>query len=172
MKMQSKVPFGLGWRTHFNFCVASLPEAISDPEPVLRKSKQFTIFEFIKKDESDDVVSDCDTPEACLLTQFHVVFVYSCNITIISRINQQVVHTLTFENLQIRDVSFDLQMGRILLSTKQAPCLMSTLENEQVDAWRQFLAKGSIEEAFQYHQTSEQRLYLAGIWADQLFEKG
>jgi len=42
-----KVPFGLGWRTHFNFCVADLP----DPEidPILRKSKQFKIFEFMKK---------------------------------------------------------------------------------------------------------------------------
>ena len=49
---------------------------------------------------------------------------------------------------------------------------MSTLENEQIDAWRQFLAKGNIEEAYRYHQSPEQRLYLAGIWADQLFEKG
>ena len=63
-------------------------------------------------------------------------------------------------------------MSRILLSMKEAPCQMSTLENEQTDAWRQYLAKGFIEEAYRFHQTPEQRLYLAGIWADQLFERG
>lgn len=166
------MPFGLGWRTHFNFCVAVLPDAKVDREPVLKKSKQFTIFEFVKKGESDEVTSDCDTPKACLLTQFHVVFAYLSNITVISRVNQQVVHTVSLKDLHIRDISFDLQMSRILVITKSAPCLMGTLENEKVDAWRQFLARGSIEEAFQSHQTPEQRLYLAGIWADQQFEKG
>ena len=94
-KLHAKVPFGLGWRTHFNFCVAVLPEPKADAEPILRKSKQFTIFEFVKKGEGDEIVSDTDTPQACLLTQFHVVFVYVSNITVVSRINQQVVHTLS-----------------------------------------------------------------------------
>ena len=49
---------------------------------------------------------------------------------------------------------------------------MSTLEDEAVDAWRQYLAKGNIEESYKYHQSTEQRLYLAGLWADQLFDKG
>ena len=66
--LYQKEPFGIGWRTHFNFCVANLPQPEAESEPVLRKSKQFTVFEFIKKQEGDDVVSDCDTPVACLLT--------------------------------------------------------------------------------------------------------
>ena len=59
------MPFGLGWRTHFNFCVANLPDpadAVSESDAVLRKSKQFTIFEFVKKQGDEDVVSDFDTP--------------------------------------------------------------------------------------------------------------
>ena len=44
-------------------------------------------------------------------------------------------------------------MGRILLSTKDAPLHMSTLENEAVDAWRYLLAKGNLEEAFKYNQS-------------------
>lgn len=56
-----KVPFAIGWRTHFNFCVANLPDP-SQGEPILRKSKQFTIFEFIRKQENDEIMSDYDTP--------------------------------------------------------------------------------------------------------------
>ena len=72
----------------------------------------------------------------------------------------------------MRDLAFDLMMGRILLITREAPLLMASFENEAVDAWRQFLANGEIEEAFRYQQSKEQRLYLAGLWADQLFAKG
>ena len=81
-----KVPFAIGWRTHFNFCVANLPDP-SQGEPILRKSKQFTIFEFIKKQENDEIMSDYDTPQSCLLTQFHVAFAYTSNITVVSRVN-------------------------------------------------------------------------------------
>ena len=66
----------------------------------------------------------------------------------------------------LREISFDLLMGRILLTTREAPVLFSTLENEKTDAWRQFLAKGNIEDAYKYAQTSEQKLYLSGLWAD------
>jgi len=50
----------------------------------------------------------------------------------------------------LREISFDLLMGRILLTTREAPVLFSTLENEKTDAWRQFLAKGNIEDAYKY----------------------
>ena len=148
--LSQKLPFALGWRTHFNFCVANLPEAVSEPEPILRKSRQFTVFEFVKKEEADAVASDYHTPQSCLLTQFHVVFAFTSNLTVVSRISQQVVHNISLAPLQVKDIFFDLLLGRTLLVTKEAPLLMATFENEVVDAWRQFLAKGDIEEAFRY----------------------
>ena len=63
-------------------------------------------------------------------------------------------------------------MGRVLLATKDAPALMSTFESESVDAWRQHLSLGNIEEAYRCQQSAQQREYLAGLMADQLFEKG
>lgn len=59
--LQQKVAYAIGWRTHFNFCVANLlSTGLDDRDPVLRKSRQFTIFEFMKKQELEDVVSDTD----------------------------------------------------------------------------------------------------------------
>ena len=54
----------------------------------------------------------------------------------VSRVNQQVVQTVSLSSLDARDISFDLLMGRVLLITDVAPLHMSTLENEAVDAWR------------------------------------
>ena len=81
-----------------------------------------------------------------------MVFAYTHNVTVVSRVSQQVVYNVSLgESIQVRDISFDLLMGRVLLGTKDAPVLISTLENEAVDAWRQFLAKGEIQEAYKYH---------------------
>ena len=49
--------------------------------------------------------------------------------------------------------------------------LVSLLQDEGVDAWRQFTAKGLIKEALSTYRTKEQKEYLAGVYADQLFEK-
>ena len=74
---------------------------------MLRKSKQFTVFDFIKKQETSDVISDSDTPKSCLLTQFHVVFAYSSNITVVSRVSQHVVYNLSLGSNTVSDISFD-----------------------------------------------------------------
>ena len=59
----NKEAFGLGWRTHFNFCVAKLPTS----EKPLKQSK-FTIFEFLKRNDSEKSIVDTEIPQACMLT--------------------------------------------------------------------------------------------------------
>ncbi len=95
-----------------------------------------------------------------------MAFAYTQNITVVSRVNHQVVYYLPIQPVFLREISFDLLMGRILLTTREAPVLYSTLENEKTDTWRQFLAKGKIEDALKYARTHEQKMYLAGLWAD------
>lgn len=62
--LQQKVAYAIGWRTHFNFCVANLlPSGTGgqdDRDGIVRRSRQFTIFEFMKKEQVEDVVSDTD----------------------------------------------------------------------------------------------------------------
>ena len=78
------------------------------------------------------------------------MFAYTNNITVVSRINHQVVFFQSVQPLQIKDIQFDLLEGRVLLVTRNAPVLFSTFENEKVDAWRQQLAQGRIDEALKY----------------------
>ena len=63
-------------------------------------------------------------------------------------------------------------MKRTLLISKEAPVLASQLKDEGIDAWRQFMQKGLLKEALHTYKTAEQKEYLAGVYADQLFEKG
>ena len=107
-----------------------------------------------------------------MLTQYHVAFAYTSNITVVSLINQQVVFSKNCAPLALRSISTDYWMKRTLLVSKEAPVLASQLQDEGIDAWRQFLAKGMIKEALATHKTKEQKEYLAGVYADQQFEKG
>lgn len=58
------------------------------------------------------------------------------NITVVSRLNHQVVFFQSLHPLQLREISFDLLMGRVFITTRYAPVLFSTFEDEKVDAWR------------------------------------
>jgi hypothetical protein len=50
--------------------------------------------------------------------------------------------------------------------------LVSNLKDDGVDAWKQFLNRGLIQEALAMCSDRKQKEYLAGIYADQLFDNG
>ena len=76
------VPFGIGWKSHFNYSFARLHDNGDQPF----KRKDFAILDFTKKEVSK-TYSDCEMPVSCMLTQYHVVFAYSSNLTVVSLIN-------------------------------------------------------------------------------------
>ena len=78
----SKVPFGIGWRSHFNFCFARLLEG---SDKLLRR-RDFAVIDFTKK-EVAKLCADWEAPVSCMLTQYHVIFAYTSNITVVSLIN-------------------------------------------------------------------------------------
>ena len=58
-------------------------------------------------------------PVTFLLTQFHIIFVYPTNITILSNISQEIVYSKNFESIAIRSAVFDnLQKYILLLGNK------------------------------------------------------
>ena len=77
-----RVPFGIGWRSPFNYSFARL---LDGGEKILKR-KDFAILDFTKK-EVAKIYSDWEAPISCMLTQYHVVFAYTSNLTIVSLIN-------------------------------------------------------------------------------------
>ena len=76
------MPFGIGWRTQFNYCFARL---LDSGDKVLKR-KDFAILEFTKK-EVAKIYTEWEAPVSCMLTQYHVVFAYQSNLTVVSLIN-------------------------------------------------------------------------------------
>ena len=60
------------------------------------KRKNLTMIKYIKK-ESDSPVENA-LPLSFALTQFHIIFMYSRNITVLSKISNEIVFSKNFEN--------------------------------------------------------------------------
>lgn len=78
------------------FCYASFN--IMMGEFVIKK-KGLTMINYLKKD-SDTPVENA-LPNSFALTQFHIIFMYQKNITVLSKISNEIVFYRNFENLDL-----------------------------------------------------------------------
>jgi len=59
------------------------------------KRKNLTMIKYLKK-ESDTVVENA-LPTSFALTQFHIIFMYPKNITVLSKISNEIVYSRNFD---------------------------------------------------------------------------
>jgi len=78
-----------------------------------------------------------------MMTQFHIIFVYQTNITVLSSITQEIVYSRNFDkDMVMRHSIYDLYSQQVLVVGPKDMIEYSALENEQKDAWKQYLKKG------------------------------
>lgn len=92
------------------------------------------------------MINPKEKPVSFIITQFHIIFVYKDNFTILSTINQQIMYSITFTELRpIRGASFDIYNKNLLLmGTSTVGLEYAVIENEDKDAWTQYMKKGMI----------------------------
>lgn len=124
-------------------------------------------YVYREKPDMTSVVNPSHKPVSFVITQFHIIFVYKENFTILSCITQEVIHAKTFtDSLQIKSSMFDIYDKYLLVLTKSADGLeYSQIQDEDKDAWTQYLKKGQIKQALE-QCTSTQEAFVSGIYAD------
>ena len=102
------------------------------------------MINYLKKE--GDSPEENELPLAFTLTQFHIVFIYPKNITILSNISNEIVYYQNFENQYLQGIQLDQQFNRLILfSNKEV--LISFLKGEDEDAWKYYLKRSMIKEA-------------------------
>jgi hypothetical protein len=103
----------------------------------------------LKRKQFNQVSYTCDAgfPLSCHLTQFHAFFVYQTTISVVSLVNQQPVYITHQIPLVASGLSFDQRSQHFLLFSKQSPVMVAHLLDDSIDAWKQFLNLGKVEEA-------------------------
>lgn len=70
------------------------------------KKKGITFIKYLKKDNDSPIENS--QPGSFAITQFHIIFMYQKNITILSKISNEIVYSKNFDNLELQGVSLDV----------------------------------------------------------------
>ena len=90
-KKSTPIPAGIGWQNHFSFCFAKFEKG----RLLISKRR---VFAFKRQSESLDLFYD--SPIGCVLTQFHVAYIYKNNVTVVNLISDKVVLAKDFEPMK------------------------------------------------------------------------
>jgi hypothetical protein len=97
---------------------------------------------FLKK-EGDNLIENV-LPHSFAITQFHIVYMYPRNITVLSKISREIVYSTPLtgqDGAPLTSITCDLRKNRILVNSKQAPIYIAYLKGEDTDAWRYYLRR-------------------------------
>ena len=100
----------------YGFCYASFNILQAD---FIVKRKGLTMIKYLKK-ESDSPVENT-LPYSFALTQFHIVFMYPRNVTILSKISNEIVFSKNFETMELQGASIDIAFNRLMIYGKTQP---------------------------------------------------
>lgn len=84
-----------------------------------------------------------------IITQFHIIFVYPKNFTVLSSITQEIVYSRNFDDILIINSLYDLFGKNVLIMGQGSQIEYSALANEERNAWKQYLKKGLTKQALE-----------------------
>ena len=110
-------------------------------------------------------------PHSFAITQFHIIYMYPKNITVLSKISREIVYSAPFVDSSLLGITMDLRKNRIMLNCKQAPLFVAYLRGEDTDAWRYYLRREQFQQALANCKNGKQKAFASGYYADYLFHK-
>jgi hypothetical protein len=127
---------GFGWMTEYGFYYASYQQ-----DEYIIKKKSLEVAAFLKKE--GDQLTENILPNSFVITQFHILYMYPRNVTVLSKITKEIVYSCKFDETQdpLQAVTLDLRKNRVMLSSKSAPLLVAHMKGEDQDAWRYYLKR-------------------------------
>jgi hypothetical protein len=98
---------------------------------------------------------------------------YPRNITVLSKISREIIHSTKFDETHdpLLSIVLDLRKNRLLLASKTAPLQVAHLKGEDQDAWRYYLKREQFQAALQACKNTKQKAFAAGYYADHMFKK-
>jgi Pep3/Vps18/deep orange family len=125
---EEAVVSGFGWMNEFCFYYANYSE--DDDGGYIIKSKALEQAAYLKKE--GDQLTENVLPNAFAVTQFHIVYMYPRNITVLSKISREIVYSCKFDETQdpLQAICLDLRKNKLLLSSKSHPLLVAHLKGE------------------------------------------
>jgi Pep3/Vps18/deep orange family len=101
----------------------------SKPNEYIIKNKSLESASYLRK-EGDTLVENV-VPLGFAVTQFHIVYLYPRNVTVLSKISRQIVYSARIEEQDtLSGISLDQRKNRLMLYGKVPPLLLANLKGE------------------------------------------
>lgn len=110
-----KTVTGFGWSTEYGLGLGDF-----QPDSFLAKQKNFKLIPFLKKEGKE--VSENEWPIDFTITDFHIVFVYLDNVTVLSKVTREVVFDKGFpfgQDNRLVGTVFDRISKQLLVYSRQ-----------------------------------------------------
>jgi len=125
-------------------------------QDLVLKTAQLKQIDYLKK-EGDQPVEG-ELPSGFAITLFHICFMYSNNITVVSKISREIVYSQNFKDEKmLRGIQLDIVKNQLLAYSPQKLISIANLVGEDKDAWKFYLKKGKIKQALASCRTAKQK---------------
>ena len=149
---------GFGWMNDSVFCYSQYQADKEDAsqtiaKALILKSEDIRQIEYLRK-EGDQPVEG-EVPTGFTISLFHICFMYSTNITVISKISRQIVYSQNFKDEKLlRGIQLDVKKNQLLAYSHSKIISVANLIGEDKDAWKYYLKKGKIKQAIAVCKTA------------------
>ena len=86
------------------------------------------MIKYLKKDE--DSLVENELPLSFALTQFHIIFLYPKNITVLSKISNEIVFNKNFDSIILKGIQVDAVYNKVLMYSSKEPVYVTSLGGE------------------------------------------
>ena len=106
--MKDAKPLGFGWKHELKFCYAEFQyttkTTVSGDEEHLVKNltqQELNVIDYVRREGDKPEYDPGLRPVSFMMTQFHIIFVYPNNFTVLSSITQEIVYSRNFDKTKI-----------------------------------------------------------------------
>lgn len=156
-----------GWMTNAGFCYG-----IYNNEPLEKLIKNFMIVPYAKL-KRDGGIEIEETPISVAHSEYHIYFLFSDSITVVSKITSNIVHTEYLYD-KISSLYFD-RVRNCLFMFSAKSIYQLTIENEGRDIWKAYLEKEDYEQALIHCKNNNLGTHakrVSKIYASHLYDRG
>ena len=79
------------------------------------KQEELNVIDYVKREKDKPEFDPKLRPVQFMITQYHIIFVYPTNLTVLSSITQEIVYSRNFDDIQIRNSIYDSYNKYVLI---------------------------------------------------------
>ena len=137
-------------------------------EKLALNAAKLSYIKYVRKERSGEIIQN-DVPDSFAITPYHIIFMKSTNITVLSKVGNEIVYNMNFDRSHLlRGIEIDHRKHSLMAFQSREKIMLTSLKLESSESWKHYLESGQYEMALGQSICIKQRAYVATIVANRL----